>query len=217
MDVSQFCLKTYAQIKISAWCITFIQNIGSNITCYSKHHSSTRFMEGGGLKRSNSPSGPSPAVPNDPAHIATASAGMSRCSRAYSTCTSSCKVLQYTCRLSRAALSSATRARAFASRSQAIERELTAQSVAESRSDISYYCKRLMSANNLAIRWLSCAHILFRWCSSVRSCSTLASKSPIGSLLPLLLPSCLGANWWRGMPRGPVDLRAVFLVRAMSP
>jgi hypothetical protein len=124
-------------------------------------------MEGGGLKRSNSPSGPSFAVPNGPAPIAT-SEGTSECSRAYNTCTSSCKVLQYTCRLSRAAPSSATRARPFASRSQAIERELTAQPMAESRSEISY-CKRLTSANNSAIRWLSCSHALSLWRSSDRS------------------------------------------------
>jgi hypothetical protein len=173
-------------------------------------------MEGGGLKRSNSPSGPSLVVPDGPAPIAAASEGTSGCSRAYNTCTSSCKVLQYTCRLSRAALSSATRARAFASRSQAIERELTAQSMAESRSEISY-CKRLTSADNSAIRWLSYAHALFRWRSSDLSCSTLASRSPIGSLLPLLLPSCLGASWWRGTPKGQVDLRVVFLVRVMYP
>jgi hypothetical protein len=41
-----------------------------------------------------------------------------------------------------------------------IECELTAQSMAEERSDISYY-KRLTSAGNSAIRWLSCAHALF--------------------------------------------------------
>jgi hypothetical protein len=104
-------------------------------------------MEGGGLKRSNSPSGPSFAVLDGPAPITAASEGTSGCSRAYNICTYSCKVLQYTCRLSRAALSSATRARAFASRSQAIEHELTAQSMAESHSNISY-CKRLMSVDN---------------------------------------------------------------------
>jgi hypothetical protein len=79
------------------------------------------------------------------------SATTSGCSRAYSTCTSSCKVLQHTCRLSRAALSSVTRARAFASRSQATECELTAQSTAKSRSESSS-CKRLTSADNSAMR-----------------------------------------------------------------
>jgi hypothetical protein len=140
-----------------------IQTSAYNLTSLpvAGDRSSARFMEGGGLKRSNSPSGPSFVVPDGPAPIATASAGTFGCSRAYSTCTSSCKVLQYTCRLSRAALSSATRARAFASRSQAIERELTAQSMAESRLDISY-CKRLTLADNSAICWLSYAHILFR-------------------------------------------------------
>jgi hypothetical protein len=66
-------------------------------------------MEGGGLKRSSSPSGPSFVVPNGLAPIAATLEGTSGCSRAYNTCTSSCKVLQYTCRLSRDALSSATR------------------------------------------------------------------------------------------------------------
>jgi hypothetical protein len=108
-------------------------------------------MEGGGLKRSSSPSGPLFAVPDGPAPIAAMSEGTSRCSQAYNTCTSSCKVLQYTCRLLRDALSSATRARTFASRSQAIERELTAKSMAEPHSEISYY-KRLTSADNSAIR-----------------------------------------------------------------
>jgi hypothetical protein len=150
-------------------------------------------MEGGGLKRSNSPSGPSFAVPYGPAPIAATSEGTSGCSRAYNTCTSSCKVLQYTYRLSRDALSSATRARAFASRSQAIKHKLTAQSMAESRSEI-LYCKRLTSVDNSALRWLSCLRALFLWRSSDRSCSTLASRSPIGSLLPLLLPSCLEAS-----------------------
>jgi hypothetical protein len=103
-------------------------------------------MEGGGLKRSNSLSGPSFAVPDGPAPIAAVSEGTSGCSRAYSTCTSSCNVLQYTCRLSRATLSSVTRARAFSSMSQATERELTAQSTAKSRSESSS-CKRLTSAD----------------------------------------------------------------------
>jgi hypothetical protein len=173
-------------------------------------------MEGGGLKRSSSPSGPSPVVPDGPTPIAIGSAGTSGCSHEYSTCTSSCKLLQYTCKLSRAALSSATRARALASWSQATERELTDQSTTKSCSASSSYRHLTLAANSL-IRWPSCAHTLFRWRSSVRSYSTWASKSPIGSLLPLLLPSCLGANWWRGTPIGPVDLRAVFLVRGISP
>jgi hypothetical protein len=73
--------------------------------------------------------------------------------------------------------------------------------MAESCSEISNL-KRLTSFDSSAIRWLSCSCALFRWCSSDRSCSTLASRSPIGSLEPLLLPSCLGANWWRGTPKG---------------
>jgi hypothetical protein len=49
------------------------------------------------------------------------------------------------------ALSSATRARALASQSQAKERELTAQSMAVSRSEISYY-RRLTLADSQAMR-----------------------------------------------------------------
>jgi hypothetical protein len=173
-------------------------------------------MEGGGLKRSSSPSGPSFAVPEGPAPIAAASEGTSGCSRAYNTCTSSCKVLQYTCIPSRDALSSTTRARAFALQSQANERELMAQSMVVSCSEISYY-KRLTSADNSAIRRLSCSRALFLWCNSDRSCSTLASRSPIGSLLPLLLHLCLEASWCRGTPKGLVDLHAVFLVRSIFP
>jgi hypothetical protein len=169
-----------------------------------------------GLKRSSSPSGPSLAVPDGSAPIAAMSDGSFGCSRSYNTCTSSCKVLQYACRFSRDALSSATWARALASQSQAKEHESTAQSMAVSRSEISYY-RRLTSADSSAIRWLSRSCALFLWCSSDRSCSTRASGSPIGSLLPLLLPSCLEASWCRGTPWGPVDFRWVVLVRAISP
>jgi hypothetical protein len=150
-------------------------------------------MEGGGLKRSISPSGPSLVVPDGPAPIAATSGGTYGCSRLYSTCTSSCKVLQYACRFSRDALSSATRARAFASQSQAKESELTAQSMVVSCYEISY-CRRLTSADSSAIQWLSRSRALFLWRSSDRSCSTLASWSPIGSLLPLLLPLYLEAS-----------------------
>jgi hypothetical protein len=173
-------------------------------------------MEGGGLKRSSSSSVPSPAVLHGPTPIGTGSAGTSGCSCEYNTCTSSWRVLQYTCKLSRAALSLVTRPRALASRSQATERELMAQSTARSCL-ASSSCRRLTSAANSFIRWPSYSHTLFLWCSSVRCCSTWTSKSPIGSLLPLLLPSCLGANWWQGTPIGPVDLHAVFLVCGISP
>jgi hypothetical protein len=95
---------------------------------------------------------------------------------------------------------------------QASEREFTAQSSAKSRS-ASWSCKWWMSVRNSFILSPSATYISFLWQSSDRSCSTWASRSPIGSLLPLLLSSCLGANWWRGTPIGPVDLRAFFLVR----
>jgi hypothetical protein len=175
-------------------------------------HSSARFIEGGGLKRSSSPPSASPAVPEGPAPIPTGLAGTSGCSREYNSWTSSCNVLQYTYKLSMAVLSSSTQARALASRSQAMERELTAQSSAKSRS-ASSSCRCRMSVLNSFIRWPSSTHTLFLWRSSVRSCSTWASRSPMGSLLPLLLSSYLRASWWQGMPIGPVDLRAVFLVR----
>jgi hypothetical protein len=154
---------------------------------------STRFMERRCLKRSSSPSGPSLAAPDGPGPMAATSGGMFGCSQSYNTCTSSCKVLHYACRFSRDTLSYATRARAFASQSQAKEHELTAQSMVVSCSEISYY-RRLTSADSSAIQWLSRSHALFLWCSSDRSCSTRASRSPIGSLLPLLLPSCLEAS-----------------------
>jgi hypothetical protein len=75
---------------------------------------------------SNPPLGPSLAVPDGSAPIAATSDGMFGCSRSYNTCTSSCSVLQYACRFSSDALSSATRARALASQSQAKEHKLTA-------------------------------------------------------------------------------------------
>jgi hypothetical protein len=118
-------------------------------------------------------------------------------------------------KFSRATLSSSTRARAFASQSQAIDREFTSQSIDMSRATISRY-KWSTSANSSAIGWLSCACSLLLWSSSVVSRSTLTSRSPMGSLLPLLLPSCRGANWCRGTLRGPVAFCWVVLVRAMS-
>jgi hypothetical protein len=124
-------------------------------------------------------------------------------SRSYNTCTSSCRVLQYACRFSRDALSSATRARAFASQSQAKEREFTAQTIVVSRSTISW-CKRLTCYDSSTMRWLYRTRSLLPWRSSDMSRATLASRTPIVSLLLLLLPSCLGANWCRGTPRGPV-------------
>jgi hypothetical protein len=138
-------------------------------------------------------SGLSLAVPDGPAPIAAASGGTSGYNRSYNTCTSSCKVLQYACRFSRDALSSATRARALALQSHAKEHEFTAQSMVVSRSEISYY-RRVTSADSSAIRWLSCSCALFLWRSSDRSCSTQASRSPIGSILPLQLPSCWEAS-----------------------
>jgi hypothetical protein len=150
-------------------------------------------MEGGAPKWSNSPSGPLFAIPDGPAPIAATSGGTLGCSRSYNTCTSSCRVLQYTCRFSRDALSSATRARALASQSKAKECEFMAQSMAVSRSVISY-CRRVTSVDSSAMRRLSRARSLHPWHSSDLSCSTMAFKSPIGSLLPLLLPSCLEAS-----------------------
>jgi hypothetical protein len=126
----------------------------------SGDHSSARFMEGGGLKRSSSPSGPSLVVPDGLAPIAATSGGTLGCSRSYNTCTSSCKVLQYTCKFWRDALSSATRARALASQSQPKERKLMAQSMAVSHSEISY-CRRLTSADSSAMWWLSRCHTRF--------------------------------------------------------
>jgi hypothetical protein len=108
-------------------------------------------MEGGAPKRSISPSNPPFVVSDGPAPIAAKSGGTFGCSRSYNTCTSSCKVLQYACSFSMDALSSATRARALASQSQAKERELTAQSMAVSRSEISYY-RRLTLADSQAMR-----------------------------------------------------------------
>jgi hypothetical protein len=48
-------------------------------------HSSTNFIEGGGLNRSSSPPKASPAVPEDPASIPTGSAGTLGCSWEYNT------------------------------------------------------------------------------------------------------------------------------------
>jgi hypothetical protein len=173
-------------------------------------------MEGGAPKRSIPPSDPPFVVPDGPAPIATTSGGAFGCSRSYNTCTSSCKVLQYACRFSRDALSSATRARDLASRSQAKERKFTTQSMVVSRSEISYY-RRLTSADSSTMRRLTRARSLHLWRSSDLMRSTLASKSPMGSLLPMLLPSCWEASWCQGTPWGPVDLRWVVLVRAISP
>jgi hypothetical protein len=124
---------------------------------------------------------------------------MFRCNWSYSTCTSSCRVLLYAFRFSRATLSSSTQARAVASQSQAIDREFTTQSIAISRSTISS-CKRSTYADNSAMRRLSHACSLLPWRSSIIKRSTLTSRSPMGSLLLLLLPLCQGANWCRGTP-----------------
>jgi hypothetical protein len=110
-------------------------------------------------------------VPDGLAPSAATTGGTSGCSRSYSTCTSSCKVLHHACRFSRDALSSATRARAFASQSQAKEHELTAQSMVVSRSEIPYR-RRLTSADSSTILWLSRSCTLFLWHSSDQSCST---------------------------------------------
>jgi hypothetical protein len=72
-----------------------------------------------------------------------------------------------------------------------------------SHSTISCY-KWLTSADSSAMRRLSRARSLLPWHSSDMSRSTMASRSPIGSLLLQLLPSCLGASWCRGTPWGPV-------------
>jgi hypothetical protein len=48
-------------------------------------HSSARFIEGGGLKRSSSPPNASPAVPEGPAPILAGSASTSGCSHEYNT------------------------------------------------------------------------------------------------------------------------------------
>jgi hypothetical protein len=48
-------------------------------------HSSTNFIEGGGLKRSNSPPKASPAVLEGPAYISIGSAGTLGCSWEYNT------------------------------------------------------------------------------------------------------------------------------------
>jgi hypothetical protein len=146
-------------------------------------------MEGGAPKRSNSPS----VVPDGPAPIAATSGATFGCSRSYNTCKSSCRVLQYSCRFSRDVLSFSTRVRALASQSQANEREFTAQSMVVSHSVISCY-RRVISADSSAMRRLSRTRSLHPWRSSDLSRSTLASKSPMGSLLPLLLPSCLEAS-----------------------
>jgi hypothetical protein len=87
-----------------------------------------------GPKRSNSPPSASPALCEGPASDLTGSAGTCGCNCEYNTWTSSCRVLQYACRLSIAELSSSTRARAFAALAQATERDCTAQSSAKSRS-----------------------------------------------------------------------------------
>jgi hypothetical protein len=155
--------------------------------------SSTRFMEGGAPKRSIPPLDPPFAIPDGPAPIAATSGGAFGCNRSYNTCTSSCQVLQYACRFLRDALSSATRARVLASQSQAKEREFTAQSMVVSCSEILYY-RRLTSADSSAMWQLSRARSLHPWRSSDLRRSTLASKSPMGLLLPLLLPSCLEAS-----------------------
>jgi hypothetical protein len=150
-------------------------------------------MEGGASKRSIRPSDPPFTVPDGPAPIAATLGGTFGCNRSYNTCTSSCRVLQYACRFSRQALSAATQARALASQSQAKEREFTAQSMAVPRSEISY-CRRLTSVDSSAMRQLSRACSLHLWRSSDLRRSTLASNSPIVSLLPLLLPSCRDAS-----------------------
>jgi hypothetical protein len=135
-------------------------------------------MVGGAPKRSISPSDAPFDVPVGPAPIAATSGGTFECSRSYNTCTSSCKVLQYACRFSRDALSSAIRARALASQSQAKEHEFMAQSMVVSCFEILYY-RRLTSANGSAMRRLSRARSLHPWCSSDLRRSTLASKSPM--------------------------------------
>jgi hypothetical protein len=126
------------------------------------------------------------------------------------------RVLLYACRSSRATLSTTIRAHAFASQSQAIEHEFIAQSIALSRSTISR-CKRSTSIDSSAMWRLSHARSLFPWCSSDVSRLTLTSRSPMGSLLLLLIPSCRGANWCRGTPRGSVAFRWVVLVRVIPP
>jgi hypothetical protein len=95
-------------------------------------HSSTSLIEGGGLKRFSSPPSASPATCEGPASDPIGSVGALGCNCEYSTWTSSCRILQYACRLSMAELSSSTRARAFASLAQATERDCTAQSSAKS-------------------------------------------------------------------------------------
>jgi hypothetical protein len=176
-------------------------------------HSSTNLIEGGGWKRSSSPPSACPITWEGPASDSTGCMGSLGCSCEYNTCTSSCNVLQYVCNSSTAMLSSVIRAWALASLAHANERDWTTQSSAKSRS-ASWSCRWRTSLRNSFIRSPSPIHIAVLRRSSAWSLLTSASRSPIGSLLPLLLSTSRGASWCRGTPMGPVDLRAVFLCAA---